>query len=472
MLRPSQIAMPDRGDSGRRAEVRSNEVISALSYALDIVEGQPEGHAVRSCMIGMRLAGQVSLDSIERSSLLYALLLKDLGCSSNAAKVCYLFGSDDRDTKRDLKTTDWRRGVPAIRYVLRNIAREGTLRDKVSRFAAIAWGGKAEARAQFQLRCDRGASIALDLGFDPQVAHAIRALDEHWDGGGHPAGLRRTQIPYLARILCLAQTIEVFVAKSGLAAAAQMVRRRAKRWFDPELCKAFQSMLGDAEFWNQVIAGDAPSQRRHLLALEPMDRVRIADEAGLDRIASAFGQVIDAKSPWTHRHSAGVSDLAVGIGERTGLDPVQLRSLRRAGWLHDIGKLGVSNTILNKRGRLTDDELEIMRLHPAYTHRILERVSCFASFADLAASHHERLDGRGYHRGLDASQLDAAARALVVADIYEALAAKRPYRADLSADEVHEIMRRDVGAGICPAAFEALQDFVAATKFRPYAMAA
>src|ERR1051325_6475186 len=87
--------------------LRLSEVVSALSYALDITEGQPEGHAVRTCMIGMRIAKEIYLSPKQRSALFYALLLKDLGCSTNASKLSHLFGSDDRQTKCDLKTSNW-----------------------------------------------------------------------------------------------------------------------------------------------------------------------------------------------------------------------------------------------------------------------------------------------------------------------------------------------------------------------------
>jgi len=90
-------------------EIRFSEIVSALSYALDITEGQPEGHAVRTCLIGMRIAEELRLPPADLSALYYALLLKDLGCSSNAAKMCYLFGADDRKVKRNLKTVNWAR---------------------------------------------------------------------------------------------------------------------------------------------------------------------------------------------------------------------------------------------------------------------------------------------------------------------------------------------------------------------------
>lgn len=451
-------------------EVRLSEVISALSYALDIVEGQPEGHAVRSCLIGMRLGQELDLPPDQLSSLFYALLLKDLGCSSNAAKVCYLFGADDHAVKRDFKTTCWTRLSQSVRYVSRNVAPTGSLADRARHFAKVALSGSRGARELVKLRCERGANIARSLLLSEETVQGIRNLDEHWDGNGHPDGLRRHDIPLIARILGLAQTVEVFYARFGIDAAYDVARQRSKRWFDPGLVAALKSFRNDTAFWAKL-ADDVP--RRHLNDFEPEDRQLSAGEAMLDRIASSFGQVIDAKSPWTACHSKGVSDVAVGICETLGLPKSEIIRVRRAGLLHDIGKLGISNLILDKPGKLTTDEFDQMKLHPAYTHRILERVAVFREFADLAASHHERMDGKGYHRGLDAGQLSPAARSLVVADMYEALAAKRPYRKDLSEGEVMDILTRSAATGgICPVSFEALKSFVAASGFVPYQIAA
>jgi HD-GYP domain-containing protein (c-di-GMP phosphodiesterase class II) len=185
-----------------------------------------------------------------------------------------------------------------------------------------------------------------------------------------------------------------------------------------------------------------------------------------------FSMVIDAKSPWTFCHSTGVAEIAVGVGMQLGLSMFELQQLNRAALLHDVGKLGVSNLILDKPAKLDADELAVMRKHPSFTFDILSRVDGFRNFRELAASHHERLDGKGYHRGLPAEMLPKSVRALAVADMYEALAAKRPYRQDLSSEEVMTILNRDAGTGACPEALEALKAFIAENHFVPYRLAA
>jgi len=171
--------------------------------------------------------------------------------------------------------------------------------------------------------------------------------------------------------------------------------------------------------------------------------------------------VIDAKSPWTFRHSEGVAQIAAGIARTMGFSADNVRYIRRAALVHDVGKLGVSSHILNKPGRLSPREVAEMRQHTFYTYEILSRVSGFKDLADLAASHHERLDGQGYHRGLDAAGLSMPARILAVADVFEALTARRPYREELADEDVARIMSRKVGTAICPEAYEGLQAFLA-----------
>jgi putative nucleotidyltransferase with HDIG domain len=434
------------------AGIRLSEVISALSYALDLTEGQTEGHSVRSCLIGMRIGRGLGLGGDTLSSLFYALLLKDAGCSSNAARTCELFAADDLAVKRSWKTVDWSRGWDAFVHVAQNAGSGLGLAERVRRVAAFAAAGPAGTEL-VQTRCERGAGIARLLGFTDETAQAIHALDEHWDGAGKPMGLSGETIPLLARIACLAQTVEIFHHAGGMREAAAVARRRAGRWFDPELVRVVESIASDDEPWRTLASGDAAGA---LAALEPEDRVAMAGDARLDQVAEAFAQVIDAKSPYTFRHSEGVARWAVETGRVLGFGEARLAELRRAALLHDIGKLGVSNRILDKPAKLTGAEMAVVRRHPEYTARILSRVGRFRELAEVAGAHHERMDGRGYHRGVPAGTLPLDARILAVADVYDALSAARPYREALPHERVMAIMRADAGPGTCPDCFAAL----------------
>lgn len=438
---------------GVRTEIRLSEVVAALSHALDITEGQPIGHAERCCRIGMRLSAAIDLPVRSRSALFYALLLKDAGCSSTASRVAALFENDDQRVKVDLRTTDLQRPLEAIRYVARNAAPERGPLMRARRFALVA--AKGSRREMTQLRCERGAEIARQIGLGEETAQAILHLDERWDGAGDPGRVHGDEIPLLGRILCLSQSAEIAWQRGGPDAAIDVARRRRGTWFDPYLVDAFVALRDDHAFWAQVLLTDVAD-------LEPDDRVELADEARLDGIAEAFASVIDAKSPFTSQHSQGVADIAGLVGEQLDLTAIERRDLRRAGLLHDIGKLGVSSRILDKPGPLSDGEWLAMRRHTEMTRRILEHVSAFGPLAETAAAHHERLDGRGYHRGVNADRLPLAARILAVADVAEALGADRPYRPALSSDEVLAVMREEVGSHFCPIAYQALEGAMSA----------
>ena len=215
-------------------QVRQSEVIAALSHALDMTEGHPVGQAERTCLIGMRLAHELQLAAEDRYALYYALLLKDVGCSSSAARMCELFGTDDIALKTHGKLVDWTKPVQVARYTSQHVPPGGRI-ARAQRTLSVLRSLVAEGKAIVETRCDRGAAIVRSLGFPEASADAVWALDEYWDGRGQPTGMAGEDIPLLARIACLSQTAEVFFATHGLAAAQEMVRERSGRWFDPQI---------------------------------------------------------------------------------------------------------------------------------------------------------------------------------------------------------------------------------------------
>ena len=444
--------------SEAKGTVRLGDVLAGLSYALDITEGHPCGHAARTCLIGMRLANIIGLRLSDRTHLFYALLLKDAGCSSNAARVHQLFGGNDHEAKRAIWTFDWRHFGQQAAYVFEYAGKGASSWQRLAHLARVATAGPAGRQELFEIRCDRGARVALSLGLSDTTAAAIRSMDEHWDGGGEPLGLAGDDIPLPGRLIGLAQVAEVFWHDCDEQAALDVVERRSGRWFDPDLVRAFRVLAKDQDFWSTLRTQDT---RRLVFDAEHQFAVT-ADEARLDAIAEAFASVIDAKSPYTSAHSRRVATLAVAIAERLGFSAANVRRMRRAALLHDIGKLGVPNSILDKHGALSDSEWTVVRAHPAHTLHILEAVPVFQDFAFDAACHHERLDGSGYHRGYTADRLSPPARALAVADVADALLAERPYRACLDPDEALRILKADCARGaLCRASVFAIADIVA-----------
>lgn len=431
--------------------VRLAEVLSALTYALDLTEGQRPGHTLRAAAIAMRLGGELRLAPELLGCLYYAALLKDAGCSSNAARISALFGSDDRTVKRRMRLVDWHAAWSLAAETARNCGIGRNPVARVRHFLRIA-GTPQMTRGIIQARCERGAQIAVGLGFPSDTSTAIAFVDEHWCGLGHPVGLSGVDIPLLSRILLVSQTVEAYWTEQGLEASMRMLRTRAGRWFDPELAAVVARWRDDRDWWASI--GDPASIAARVVALEPTAAPMLATDERLDAIAYAFAAVIDAKTPFTYRHSTNVARYAAGIAQAAGFDAGAVRRILHAGLLHDIGKLGVSNRILDKPSRLTDAERAEVLKHPVWTWEILERVPAFHHFAAPAALHHERVDGGGYPWGFDAADLDASARILAIADVYEALTADRPYRAGLTVEATLGIMRRDAGTAFDPGLLE------------------
>ena len=451
------------GNRTGQETIQLSDIVRAFSYALDLTEGQPAGHCVRSCWIGCNLGRALGLSATELSDLYYALLLKDLGCSSNAARICELYEADDRAFKRGYKTAGTSLAATLV-FVARNSAPGKALRRRTATVGNILKNGAAIVDEMILSRCTRGSDIARTLGFSNAVQRGIYHLDEHWDGSGRPQHLRGEAIPLIARIALLAQVADVFHSHSGRDASVAEVKRRADSWLDPKLVRIFLELAEAHQLWEQL---QSPFIDSRVAALLPADQIRFVDDEFLDSIASAFGQVIDAKSPYTADHSARVGDLALRVGEAMNVPPFRRRGLYRAALLHDVGKLGVSNSILDKPGPLDEREWEEMRGHANHTLEILDRIGPFREMAAIAAGHHERLDGRGYPFGLSDELIRRETRIITVCDFYDALSSARPYRRSLDRDEALGIMSEAVGSAIDAECFDALRSLDNVTGIAP-----
>ncbi|MEH6660002.1 MAG: HD domain-containing phosphohydrolase [Parasphingorhabdus sp.] len=447
----SRQAFSNQNDGSEQS--RLSEILGAFSYALDLTEGQPAGHSIRACWIGTQIAMALGLKGDALRDVYYAVLLKDLGCSSNAARVSEMFVGDDRKLKHDFKLIGPRpEDFGAFIGSAVGVDADPEIRDQ-------ALGNLAENVGEIMTdimatRCSRGADIARRLRLSEDVAQAIAHLDEHWDGGGLPLGIAGAEIHLGGRIALLAQVADVFYSARGKDAALDEIRNRAGSWLDPQLCALFEKLSEATGFWEELALDDLPEQ---LWALEPSTEYISVDEDYLDDICFAFGHVIDAKSPDTAGHSARVGMIADKIAEKLGMGPESRRELRRAAILHDVGKLGVSSAILEKPGKLDAGEWETMRAHAALTTNILGQIGVMSDMAMIAGSHHERLDGKGYPLGLDERSIAIESRIITVADIYDALTAERPYRAAMSSEKAMSILQEEVGSAVDEQCFKALQ---------------
>ncbi len=436
--------------------LKLSELISALSHALDITEGQPEGHCIRCCWIGMHIGEKLGMPTERLWELYYTLLLKDLGCSSNASRICELYLTDDLSFKRDFKWVDG--SLPQVlRFVLRHTGPSSGLIDRLKTLGGILTNGDEIAQELTLTRCTRGADIARQLRFPEAVALGIHALDEHWNGQGRPVGLQGAQIPLYSRIALLAQVIDVVNTADGKTAAVDEIKKRSGSWFDPELVEAFTAVASDNEFWATLNSAAIESR---VLRLEPGGHEVSLDEDYFDDIAEAFGQVVDAKSPYTAGHSARVGLYTSLLSEAMEIPESRRRWLKRGALLHDVGKLGVSNSILDKPGKLDNIEWLAVQRHAAFTEAILGRISNFDELSRVSAAHHERLDGGGYPRGLKANDIAIETRIITTADIFDAITAERPYRGAVPVEKTLAIMADTVGTAIDANCFAHLKNII------------
>ncbi len=260
-------------------------------------------------------------------------------------------------------------------------------------------------------------------------------------------------IPLFSRIALLCQVVDVFHAAAGPDAVLKELRERSGSWFDPQLVSEFEA-LADGDFWQ----GLADPKLTEWVFVHPAGQSEVAlDEDYLDEIAAAFGQVVDSKSPYTAGHSGRVALYTDILATQMGLSEQRRRWLKRGALLHDVGKLGVSNAILDKPGKLDAQEWAAVQMHAAYTEEILSRISAFEELAQVAGAHHERLDGKGYPKGLKGDEIALETRIITTADIFDAITAKRPYRGAIPVPQALEMMAENLGTAIDPDCFAALQ---------------
>jgi HD-GYP domain-containing protein (c-di-GMP phosphodiesterase class II) len=328
-----------------------------------------------------------------------------------------------------------------IGFLLRRVgAGRPPLRRVRMAAALVATGGRGAAEAM-TAHCQVASAIARRLGLGPEVQEPLLHVFSRWDGRGIPGGTGGEALPLAIRLVHVASVAEVHHRGGGVDAAIAVARERAGGQFDPRLVEAFADCarelldgLAEESSWDAVIAAE-PGLAGSLAADE------------LDAALEAVADFADLKSPCFTGHSRGVTRLASTAAQAAGLPADAVTELRRAALVHDLGRTGVPNTIWDKPGPLTDAERERVRLHPYYTERMLARPEALARLGAIAACHHERLDGSGYHRSLPGSALPPAARMLAAADVYHAMTEARPHREALGPEAAVAELRGEVRAG-------------------------
>ncbi len=421
------------------SRLRLGDLLAAFSLAADLGLGQPMEHVLRSWLIASRMADHLDLGEDAPASLFYVMMLAWVGCVADTPEVASWFG-DDIAFRRDSYAVDLA-GLPLLGFSLRRV---GTGSPPLSRLRLatnlIVTGGKAVERGLMS-HCLTTGRMADRLGLGGTVCDALQQVFTRWDAKGVPGGIGGEEISPLIRLFHLADVVEVHHRADGLAAAVDVARTRRGRQFDPTLVDTFCAVADDVlegvdslPEWDALIEGE-PRLQQHLTQSE------------LDAALEAVADFTDLRSPSRAGHSRGVAALAAKAGDLLGLPGDEVRNVRRAGLVHDIGLHGVPATILDKPGPLTGTERERMRVSAYYTERTLARPPALARIGVLAALASERLDGSGYHRGLSGTAIPASGRILAAADAYHAMIEPRPYRPALTAKQASHELRTAVRAG-------------------------
>jgi HD-GYP domain-containing protein (c-di-GMP phosphodiesterase class II) len=422
-----------------RADVRLADLVAALSLGVDLGFGQPMEHVLRQCMIALRIAERAGLDDQFRSVVYYTAMLINVGCHTDAHEQAKWFGDDIA-----LKSGKYDYEPRTLAGVAASVRQVGRGRPPMHRFRVgleMAFSGRRDLEHMIDHHAEVARSLACELGLGEEVQRAVGAAYEYWDGRGWPGDLSGADIPLASRLAQLAEYIEVAHRVGGVDAAVMLARRRSGRQFDPDLA----ALLG--KHADEILGGlDSTRTWDAVIAAEPALRVTLSPDR-LEPVLLGVANFVDLKSPYTLGHARAVSELAAAAGVQLGLPADDVVTLRRAGLVLGLGRLGISNSIWDKPAPLAAGEWERVRMHPYLTERMLHQSSWLAPLGAIAVQHRERLDGSGYPQGLSGRAIDPLARVLGTADAYQSMCEPRPYRGPLSASRAAVELAAEVRAG-------------------------
>ncbi len=418
--------------------MRLAELLVVLSLGADLGMGQPMEHALRQCVLALRIGERLGLSDDDRAVLYYVVLIAWVGCHIDAYEQAKWFG-DDLALKAGFRLVD-PVGIGSVGQMVRQI---GAGRHGVDR-AAVAvrflTGGMRDANVMLHNHSYAAGQLARDLGLSPDVGDAVVQTFERWDGKGAPGGAKGEEVKVTARIVNLADVLEVFHRAGGIQAAVEVARQRSGTQFDPSLVELVASQasllfadLDLAATWDAIISAE-PAPGPPLTS------------AQFDASLEAVGDFTDLKSPYTLGHTRAVAELATVAATSLSWPAGDVTHVRRAALLHDLGRLGVSNAIWDKPGPLSPAEIERVRLHPYLTERMLAASPALAALGATAAQHHEHVDGSGYPRSLRGDAMTTAGKLLAAVDAYVGKLEPRPHRPALSAAEAARYLREEVRA--------------------------
>lgn len=419
--------------------VRLAELVAGFSLATDLGLGQPMEHLLRAWLIAARLGERIGIEAEDRRSLYYVATLGWVGCVADTPEVATWFG-DDIAFRRDSFGVD-RAGLSMLGFALRHVGMGAPTSHRVRLGATLVATGGAAIQRGLMSHCLTTARMAERLGLGIEVCEPLQQVFTRWDGKGVPTGIAGEGIFRTVRLFQLADSVEVSHRVGGVDAAVDLAQSWRGTQFDPSVVDAFCALSGEVladleevNDWDALIAQETGLQQQ-----------LVGDE--LDTALEAIADFTDLRSPSRAGHSRAVANLAAQAGQLCRLPADEVKRLRRAALVHDLGLHGIPATILEKPGPLNASEFERIRMRPYYTERMLARPSALSRLGAIAGLANERVDGSGYHRGLSGSAIPVTGRILAAADAYQAMIEPRPYRPALSAKAAADKLCGDVRSG-------------------------
>jgi len=420
------------------SDVRLAELLAALSLGIDLGFGQPMEHVLRQCRIATRLCELVGVDETTRAATYYTALLVNVGCHTDAHEQVHWFGDDIafKSTKYAEATSK----IGDLTRLLRLLGAGATPLHRLRVGFEFALGGHRELENMIAQHARLARTLGDELGLPADALDALGSSYERWDGKGWPGERRGDQIPLAARVVQLAEFIEVAHRNQGEDGAIDVAERGAATQFDPNLVAVLRS---DAE---KVFHGiDEINSWDAVLDDDPV--LRVLSSAELDDALAAIGRFADLKSPFMLGHAQAVASLARDTAARLQTSASDRNLVYRAGLTAGYGRLGVSNAIWDKPGPLTVADWERVRLVPQLGERMLHQSAALAPIGRVVAQHRERLDGSGYPSRLTGDAISPLARVLAAADSYQAMLEPRPHRAPRTAADAATELRAEVRGG-------------------------
>lgn len=381
-----------------KMEVRLDELLSALSLALDLSENKSLEHSRRTAYIAYRLADKLKVSSEIKDNIYYASFLHDIGIANMHSSITLVDIHNDLKLKKDHS------------YM--------------------------------------GYNIVKKLPFDEKISEYILYHHENYDGTG-PNFMKKDEIPFGSQIICLADYFEIHHRKKDISTKEKdrmniLIKNNKEKIFNPHIVDALLELMDTDKFWLDL----SNNLNYEILSLISPEKVKLITIDELEKISEAFSIIIDGKSKFTYLHSKGLAQKVYSISKYIGYNEEKSRKMKIAGYLHDIGKLAVPNGILDKDGKLTPEEFNIIKTHPYYTKLILSQVRNFKNnIARWAGNHHEKLNGKGYPEKLKEYELSDEDQIVGICDIYQALVEDRPYRNGMEKSKALEIVKTVVDSG-------------------------